>query len=346
MKRDMKAWREDLIRSKAKQAMPILSFPCVQLMDITVEQLTSDPALQARGMQLVAERTPACASVSMMDLSVEAEAFGAQTRYMPGEMPTVMDAIVLTPQDAEALRVPPVGAGRTGIYVEAIRQACRLITDRPVLSGVIGPFSLAGRLTGLGDIMIACYDEPEAVRTVLEKATDFLEAYVLAYKAIGAHGVVIAEPMAGLLSPALSKAFSEPYVRRIAQAARSDDFLVIYHNCGNNTPLMLDSILRTGCDGYHFGDAVALPELVGRVPRDLLVMGNVSPSAQFLGGTPKSIRKETLRLLEACSPGHPNYIISSGCDIPSMSPWENINAFFTAVNEYYAGVLTCQLMNA
>jgi len=338
MKRDMKAWKEDLIKAKAKCALPILSFPCVQLMGVSVEQLSRDPALQARGMQLVAERTPACAAVSMMDLSVEAEAFGATARFMPGEVPTVKDPIVQTPEEADALKVPQVGAGRTGKYVEAIRQACGLINDRPVLAGVIGPFSLAGRLMGVSDIMISCYDEPEAVHTVLKKATDFLADYVLAYRGAGAHGVVIAEPLAGLLSPGLAEEFSEPYVKRMSGAARSDEFLVIYHNCGNNTPLMLDSILRTNCDGYHFGDAVAIAGLVGRVPEDKLVMGNISPSSQFLGGTPEDIREATLGQLGACSPGHPNYIISSGCDIPPMSPWENIDAFFAAVQEYYTGV--------
>ena len=338
MKRDMKAWKADLIRVQAKRAMPILSFPCVQLMGITVEALTQDPSLQAQGMKLVADRTAACASVSMMDLSVEAEAFGAKAHFMAGEVPTVKEAIVTTPQEAEALKVPKVGAGRTGKYVEAIRQACGLITDRPVLAGVIGPYSLAGRLMGVSDIMINCYDEPEAVHTVLEKVTAFLCAYVLAYKSAGANGVVIAEPLAGLLSPGLAAEFSAPYVRRIAQAARSDDFLVIYHNCGNNTPLMLDSILETGCDGYHFGDAVALPEMVGRVPKDLLVMGNISPSVQFLSGTPESIRESTLALMRACCPDNPHFIISSGCDIPPMSPWENIDAFFSATHEYYAGV--------
>ncbi len=336
MKKNMKAWAADLIAAKTKQAMPVLSFPCVSLMDITVEQLTADAALQARGMKLVADRVPACASVSMMDLSVEAEAFGSEALFLPGEVPTVKKALVTSPEEAEALQVPQVGAGRTGKYVEAIRQACGLITDRPVFAGVIGPYSLAGRLMGVSDIMLQCYDEPEAVHTVLQKATDFLVNYVLAYKAAGAHGVVIAEPLTGLLSPALAEEFSEPYVRRMAEAAKSDDFLVIYHNCGNNTPLMMDSILRTGCDGYHFGDAVNMADLVGKVPQNLLVMGNVSPSAQFLSGTPESIRESTLQVMEACCPGHPNFVISSGCDIPPKSPWKNIDAFFAAVDEYYA----------
>ena len=30
-----------------------------------------------------------------------------------------------------------------------------------------------------------------------------------------------------------------------------------------------------------------------------------------------------------------NFVISSGCDIPPMSKWENIDAFFDAAAEFY-----------
>lgn len=339
MKRNMKAWAADVIKAKEKAPLPILSFPSVSLLGVSVTELTADADLQARGMKLVADRVPALAAVSMMDLSVEAEAFGANVRFLPNEVPTVTGILVETPEDADALKVPQVGDGRTGKYVEAIGKACELITDRPVFAGVIGPFSLAGRLMGVSDIMVQCYEEPEAVHVVLRKATDFLSRYIRAYRDIGAHGVVIAEPLAGLLSPALAGEFSSAYVKDLVKAVQSDEFLVIYHNCGNNTPLMMDSILETGCDGYHFGDAVDMALMVGKVPADRLVMGNVSPSAQFLSGTPTSIREDTLRVLAACAPGHPNFVLSSGCDIPPKSPWDNIDAFFAAARAYYGETL-------
>ena len=65
-------------------------------------------------------------------------------------------------------------------------------------------------------------------------------------------------------------------------------------------------------------------------------MGNIDPAGQFLNGTPESVRRETRALLETCCPGHPNFVISSGCDIPPASRWENIDAFFAAVQAYYA----------
>ena len=51
---------------------------------ITVKELVMDSALQAKGMKMVADRVDSSAAVSMMDLSVEAEAFGAQSRFREG----------------------------------------------------------------------------------------------------------------------------------------------------------------------------------------------------------------------------------------------------------------------
>ena len=153
MKRDMNAWLEALRTAPVKKALPVLSFPAVQLMNITVSELISSAEAQAQAMELVAQRTDAAASVSLMDLSVEAECFGSKIRVSDEEVPTVVGSLIDAELDederleqAKALAVPAVGAGRTQIYIDAIEKAVGLITDRPVLAGVIGPFSLAGRL--------------------------------------------------------------------------------------------------------------------------------------------------------------------------------------------------------
>ncbi len=331
---NMRKWLNDVRCAAVKQAMPLLSFPCVNLMGITVAELISSAELQAEGMSRIAERVPLLASVSMMDLSVEAEAFGSAIRVSDHEVPTIVGRIIESEEDVDALRIPRVGDGRTGRYVDALRLAKQRITDRPVLAGVIGPFSLTGRLMDVTEAIANCYEEPDMVEATLEKATAFLIEYIKAYRDAGADGVIIAEPLTGLLSPRLAEQFSEPYVRRIAHETRREDFIVVYHNCGNSTIEQIDSILRTDCDAYHFGDAISMRKMLAHIPADIAVMGNISPSAQFLNGTPQSIREETLRIMNECCPAHPNFIISSGCDIPPQSPWENIDAFFAAVQEY------------
>ena len=152
MKMNMDQWTKELLEAPVKKALPVLSFPSIQLMGITVKELINDSDLQAKGMKAVADRTPnSGGAVSLLDLSVEAECFGAPIRIADDEVPTVVGPVLDTEIDedermeaAEALEVPEIGAGRTQIYIDAIGKAMDLITDRPVFAGGIGPFSLAG----------------------------------------------------------------------------------------------------------------------------------------------------------------------------------------------------------
>ena len=341
MKRNMYAWIEDQKAATAKKALPVLSFPSVQLLGITVRELINDSDLQAKGMKAVADRVPTAAAVSLMDLSLEAECFGSKIRVSDEEVPTVVGSLIDAELDederleqAKALAVPAVGAGRTQIYIDAIEKAVGLITDRPVLACVIGPFSLAGRLMDVTEAMIYCYDEPDMVHVLLQKATDFIIQYIKAYKAVGANGVVLAEPLAGLLSPGLAQEFSGDYCKQIVDAVQDESFIVVYHNCGNTAVLTMDSLLSCGAKAYHFGDAVDMAEVMEKIPSDVMALGNVSPAGEFRGGTPESIKQATWKVMEACCK-YPNFVISSGCDIPPMSPWENIDAFFAAVDAFY-----------
>ncbi|MBO6133889.1 MAG: uroporphyrinogen decarboxylase family protein [Lachnospiraceae bacterium] len=334
MKMNMYKWIEETIANKEKKALPVLSFPSVQKMDVTVDELTRDSDKQSQGMKIIADNFDTAAAVSYMDLSVEAEAFGSEIRFSAEEVPTVVGSIVDTEEEAEALEVPKVGAGRTGNCVEAMRKAAELITDRPVLAGCIGPFSLAGRLMDVSNAMINCYEEPDMVHIVMKKVTAFLIDYIKAFKETGINGVVVAEPLAGLLSLDLAQEFSGDYVKQIVEAVQDENFVIVYHNCGNSTIATVDSIVNNGCRVFHFGNAIKLSEMMPHIPEGFIAMGNVDPAGEFRNGTPESIYKTTTELLTECSK-YPNFVISSGCDIPPMTPWENIDSFFKAVKDFY-----------
>jgi len=331
---NMKQWVAETIRTEKKTALPILSFPGIQLLGKTVKEVISDSDLYADGLCSVAARLDTAAAVSFMDLSLEAECFGAKIRTSDSEVPTVLGSLIADEDEAEELEVPVPGSGRTQITLDAVRKTCERITDRPVFAGVIGPFSLAGRLMGVSEALCNCLDEPDMVHVTLEKATEFLIDYCLAFKKTGANGIVLAEPLAGILSPALADEFSTPYCREIVEAVQSDDFLVMYHNCGDSVTKMADSIASIGAMAYHFGNAVSMKEMLEKMPGDVLVLGNVDPAGELKSGTPESVRSATLGVLEECG-SYPNFVISTGCDVPPAASWNNIDAFFAAVNEFY-----------
>ncbi len=322
---------EEIKRASVKKPMPVLSFPCVQLMGMNVRELLSDPYNQANGMKAVADRTDSFAALGFMNLSLEAEAFGADVKISDTNVPAVTAPLTEDIEAAEKLEIPVIKEGRAGICIEGIKKALTLIHDRPVFAGVTGPFTLAGSLAGIG----RAFENPKLLHILLRKSTDFLTGYIKAYRSIGADGIFMAEPLAGILSPELAEQFSEPYVREIADAVRTEDFIVIYHNCGNGIIEMAESIYRTGCDAYHFGNAADMKTVLEIFPDDKIVMGNLDPAALLAEGTPEAVRRETLKLLEKCSV-HPNFLISSGCDIPPFAKWENIDAFFEAAGEFYS----------
>jgi len=334
---DMLNWLKGIRKASHKKAMPILSFPAIQIMGISVIDLISDSDKQARAMKCIADRTDALATVSLMDLSVEAECFGSKIRFSEDEVPTVVGSIVSTYDEADDLKIPKVGSGRTGIYIDAIGKAVKSINDRPIFAGVIGPFSLAGRLMDVSKAMIYCYDQPETMHLLLKKATAFTIKYCSAYKAAGANGVIMAEPLAGLISQPLAERFSSIYIKEIVEAVQDQNFILIYHNCGNSTIKIIDSILATGASAYSFGNAIKMSEMLKNIPSDAITLGNIDPAGQLRYGTPDSVRQATLGILSECS-RYPNFVISSGCDVPPLSKWENIDAFFAAVKDFYDGI--------
>ena len=320
----------DVARSDKKQAMPILSFPAAQKLGVSVETLVKSADLQAKAMEIIARETDTIAAVSLMDLSVEAEAFGAKVRFTEDEVPAIIGQLIADEDAANELEVPDLTAGRAALCVEAVRTAKQNITEKPVIAGMIGPYSLAGRLCDVTEIMYLCFDEPETVHTVLDKVTQYLIQYGQAMKAAGADGIMMAEPLAGILSPDMAEEFSMPYVKRIIDALHDDEFAVLYHNCGNSVPQMLDAIYALGAAAYHFGNAIDMEAVMKVTPADILVMGNIDPAGQFASGTVESITSATKELMAKCG-SYKNFVPSSGCDIPAHAKWENIHAFFKAV---------------
>lgn len=323
----------ELQKQKAN-TIPILSFPATQLLGISVSDLISSADMQAKGMEAIAQRCSIGAALNMMDLSVEAEAFGTKIRFSEDDIPTVEQGVLDDISLAESLAVPAVGAGRTGLYLEGVRKAKARISHIPVFCGVIGPYSLAGRLFDMTELMMECYDSPEDVKVLLSKATSFIIDYIHAFKEAGADGVILAEPAAGLLSPALAEEFSTPYVKQIFDAVNSEDFMLCYHNCGNAAGSMLDSILTLPADIFHYGNAIDLGSVLEQTPSDKIVMGNVDP-VLFRTGSCQDIREAVQTVLSEYS-SYDNFMISSGCDIPAASKWENIDTYFETVRDYYA----------
>ena len=92
-------------------------------------------------------------------------------------------------------------------------------------------------------------------------------------------------------------------------------------------------MIASGASAYHLGNKIDMVEVLEQMPSDALVMGNLDPVSIFKMSSPETIKQATLDLLNATRK-YPNFILSSGCDIPPQTPFENIDAFYAALNEF------------
>lgn len=328
----MKQWVADIIHQKEVAAIPVMTHPGIEQNGNTVREAVSNGKVHADAVVKLTQNYRSVAACTIMDLTTEAEAFGAEIAFSDEAVPAVVGHMLTDVKSINDLQVPSLKAGRIPQYLKANLLAARAIQDRPVFAGCIGPFSLAGRLYDMSGIMMLIYENPDAAHTLLAKCTQFIEKYCEALKLTGVNGVLMAEPAAGLLSNDDCKAFSSAYVKYIVNKAQDDHFIVVLHNCGN-TGHCTEAMVETGAAAYHFGNKCRMEEVIKEVPEDALAMGNLDPVSIFKDGTPMQMREATLDLLEKMRE-YPNFVLSSGCDTPPHTPIENVNAFFEALNEW------------
>ena len=322
----------DIIQRKEVVAIPVMTHPGIEQNGNTVRQAVCDGQVHYKAVMTLAKRYPSAAACTIMDLTTEAEAFGAEIAFSDEAVPAVSSRLLPDVESIDRLQVPSLSAGRIPQYLKANLLAAKEISDVPLFSGCIGPFSLAGRLYDMSEIMMLIYENPDAAHTLLRKCTDFIEKYCLALKQTGANGVLMAEPAAGLLSDEDCRTFSSNYVKRIVQRVQDDSFIVILHNCGN-TGHCTKAMVSTGAAAYHFGNKCRMEDVIKEVPPTALAMGNIDPVSVFKDGMPFQMRQTVMNLLDRMRQ-YPNFVLSSGCDTPPHTSMSNIDAFFEALHQF------------
>ena len=328
----MKQWVADIIHQKEVTAMPVMTHPGIELNGNTVREAVSNGKVHAEAVIKLTQAYQSAAACTIMDLTTEAESFGAEIAFSDEAVPAVVGHMLTDVKSINDLQVPSLSSGRIPQYLKANLLAARAIQDRPVFAGCIGPFSLAGRLYDMSEIMVLIYEHPDAAHTLLAKCTQFIEKYCEALKQTGVNGVLMAEPAAGLMSNDDCKTFSSAYVKYIVNKVQDDNFIVVLHNCGNQGHCT-EAMVETGAAAYHFGNKCQMEEVIKEVPPTALAMGNLDPVSLFKDGTPEQMRKATLDLLEKTRQ-YPNFVLSSGCDTPPHTPIENVNEFFKALDDW------------
>jgi uroporphyrinogen decarboxylase len=319
----------DAYRSGRRLVVPLMGFPGVNVTGATIKLAQQNFGIHYQTIAALAHRFQPDLIFPLMDLAVEANAIGRQTEFPKHEAATVVRDAYDPADLARWSRINIAFDTRVIGYVETLKM---MSTGLPptMLRGayVTGPYSLAGLILGADQAATATLEDPDMVEDLCRFSTEIIQQYMRLLMSAGAQVICILEPSAVMLGPDQFQQFSAGFIRHIAESFRYTAVNLIYHTCGNTmhlARLMADA----GVHGISLDSAdvgVDLPKVMGLVPDSVAVIGNLNPTGAIFRGTPREVRDETESLLRAMDPW-PNFILSTGCDLPQETPLDNIAAF-------------------
>ncbi len=307
-------------------SIPLAAAPGAKILGVSLQDMLSDARTQAEGILRLADEVHPDGVVTLMDVTVEASAFGGSIIYSPDGVATLQEPIISSPQDVKHLDADNVkDAEKPRVFAETVRRLKRE-TSLPVLAYAGGPLTVAGQLLGLQNLMMVFLENPEFAEQLLEFTTKVSTAYSTMLAEEGADAIIFLEPSCSMLSKPLFEHFLIPYFARLPEF---DTIIRGVHVCGTSNHL-IPSMNSLDIELVSLDYPIDLPEAAEILAPEIMIIGNINP-VQVKNEEADTLHEKALSLVESMQPYPGRYILSSGCDISRDTPLENIKAITSAI---------------
>jgi uroporphyrinogen decarboxylase len=254
------------------------------------------------------------AAILFSDILTVPDAMGLGLHFVEGEGPKFERPV----RDAAAIAKLGVPDMETELrYVmDAVRTVRRELDGMPEdrrvpLIGFSGsPWTLAcymvegGGSDNYARIKALALNDPKALHALLSINTDAVIAYLSAQRAAGAQALQVFDTWGGVLSPAMYREFSLPYLTRIAHELRRGEGaertpLILF---GKGNAPYLEELAASGCEALGVDWTVTLEEAARRTAGKVVLQGNLDPATLY--GSPDAIRTQAGLALDSYAAGN------------------------------------------
>ena len=269
---------------------PLILMPCAPVfmksLGKNYEETTQDAQLQMDIADKIMENLKADLLVGVFDFSIELDTLGAEVGYPDVGVPYVITHPGSTLEELESLKIPdPSKDARMPIYIEGNRLMCE---KYKILTAAIagGPYSVACMMGGADNVCMSMITNPEYVRKLMDFCCQILKVYVEALVKTGVDMIGIGDPSCSMLS---RKQFWEFVGKPLQKVIAESPVPVLLHICGDASHL-IELMVRMGPPGISL-DEVDMPAVVPRVPKEVLIAGNIPTVKVLAQGTVEDVRR-------------------------------------------------------
>jgi [methyl-Co(III) methanol-specific corrinoid protein]:coenzyme M methyltransferase len=271
--------------------------------------------------------------VAPFDLCIEAEALGCEINvYAHSEdllYPTIKKKLIHNEAEME-ITIPSnlTERGRVPLMVEALQLIKKDIGDEAVVgSYVLGPFTLAGQVMELNDLLKLSFKKPDKIGKLLDQLADAIIQVARQYEKAGVDYITVREMGAtsDVLSPRVFKSLILPYLKKIFEKLAVPSVLHICGKTNDIVPFMAES----GAKAISVDQKNDVAETRKKLGSKALVFGNYDPYNVLVAGSTDLVRQTIRKCMDDGVSA-----VWPGCDIWPTVPADNFKAMMDEVRKY------------
>ena len=303
---------------------PILSGVTRKLVGATYEQWSVDPDVYAASLLKSAEVFDIDCLVTLIDLSVECDAWGQKLIYPKNEAahPDYSQCVIQTIEDyANIKKTDFRSSKRMMMHIEACKKILAGRTrELPVIAFVFGPLGTLSMMRNQQELYMDLYDDPKAVKRAVEVVTETLIDYCGALIDTGVHAIMLDTLFSSgsIMSKSMWKEMEGVYVKRLADSIHARGCIVMIHNCGKN--IYFDAqieAMRPQAISFLYppDDCADFVECKKKYGDQITLIGCVPPS-MVVTATDEEWAAECRRQIDIMAPGG-GFMLATGCEYPA-----------------------------
>jgi len=260
----------------------------------------------------------------MSDPYRETQGFGAKIIYQENMVPYCDKHPLEDDADLSLLLRPdPFGSERMRDRIDAVRTYNERVGGQYSIMGwVEGPAAEATDLRRMDNFFMDLMDDHEYANDLMALCVDVALDFARPQVEAGADTIGIGDAAASQVSRDTYESLILPHQQRLVRGLKDMGALVRMHICGDITHL-LPGLATLGLDVIDVDHMVSLVKTRRVLGPAVAVCANLDPVADVLRSSPAVIREKLASSYREA--GNP-FIVNAGCEIPSGTPVENLQA--------------------
>lgn len=320
---------------------PIICGASRRLIDVSYKEWSTNADFCAKGLMKAAEDFDLDCIVTLIDLSIECDAWGQEIIFPENEAahPNFENNIVKDIDDYKNIKAVDY---RTSERMMMHIDVCKKIVaekkgELPVIAFVFGPLGILSMLRNQQDMYMDLYDDPDAVKEAVNEITKTLEDYVAALCDTGIDAVMFDTLFAS--GTIMSKDMwidmeSEP-MKKLSKVVTDKGCLTMIHNCGERIyfDAQIESMNPSAISfAYPPDDCKDFAECKAKYGDKVTLIGCVTPSKAVLG-TDEEWENDCKNHIDEMGENG-GFILATGCEYPANASFDRAKRMVDIAKTY------------